>query len=79
MLVCMVYGVWHFWYKDDNFHHELRMQRCIEQADWEGVVEEGEKQDGEPTRAIVMMRNLALSRLGRQGNEMFLYKNGSKR
>ena len=71
--------VYHFWYKDANFHHELRMQRCIEQADWEGVVEEGEKQDGEPTRAIVMMHNLALSRLGRQCEEMYNFPKGSKK
>ena len=71
--------VYHFWYKDANFHHELRMQRCIEQADWEGVVEEGEKQDGEPTRAIVMMHNLALSRLGRQCDEMYNFPKGSKK
>ena len=71
--------VYHFWYKDANFHHEIRMQRCIEQADWEGVVEEGEKQDGEPTRAIVMMHNLALSRLGRQCDEMYNFPKGSKR
>ena len=79
-VLCMVGGaVYHFWYKDANFHHELRMQRCIEEADWEGVVEEGTKQDGEPTRAIVMMHNLALSRLGRQCSEMYLFPKGSKK
>ena len=72
-------GVYHFWYKDANFHHELRMQRCIEQADWEGVVKEGTKQDEEPTRAIVMMHNLALSRLGRQCDEMYNFRKGSKK
>ena len=75
----MVYGVWHFWYKDDNFHHELRMQRCIEQADWQGVLEEGKAQTAEPTRSIVMMHNLALSRLGRQCDEMYSFPKGSKR
>ena len=75
----LAWGVSHFWYKDENFHHELKMQRCIEQNDWQGVVAEGALQQDEPTRAIVMMRNLALSRLGRQANEMYLYKNGSKR
>lgn len=69
----------HFWYKDDNFHHELRMQRCLEQADWEGVIAEGQKQEGEPTRAIVMMHNLALSRLGRQCSEMGNFPKGSKK
>ena len=72
-------SVYHFWYKDANFHHELRMQRCIDQADWEGVVKEGTKQDEEPTRAIVMMHNLALSRLGRQCDEMYSFRKGSKK
>ena len=79
LLAALAAGVWHFWYKDDNFHHELRMQRCIEKADWEGVIEEGRKQDSEPTRAIVMMHNLALSRLGRQYDEMYNFQKGSKR
>ena len=71
--------VYHLWYKDDNFHHELRMQRCVDQADWEGVIDEGKKQDGEPTRSIVMMHNLALSRLGRQCNEMYKFPKGSRK
>ena len=77
--IVIVACVYHFWYKDANFHHELRMQRCIEQADWEGVVEEGTKQNGEPTRAIVVMHNLALSRLGRQCDEMYQFPKGSKK
>ncbi len=75
----IAFGVYHFWYKDANFHHELRMQRCIDKADWEGVVKEGTKQDEEPTRAIVMMHNLALSRLGRQCDEMYNFRKGSKK
>ena len=74
----LIVGVGLFWFKDENFHRELQMQHCIEQADWEGVVDCAARQQDEPTRAIVMMRNLALTRLGRQGNEMFRYKNGSK-
>lgn len=77
--IILVAGVWHFWFKDENFHHEVKMQHQIDNLDWEGVLEEAATQECEPTRAIVMMRNLALSRLGRQGNEMFLYKNGSRR
>ena len=79
-MLCVIAGAtYHFWYKDANFHHELRMQRCIDQADWEGVVKEGTKQDEEPTRAIVMMHNLALSRLGRQCDEMYSFRKGSKK
>ena len=79
MLVVLAAGVWHFWYKDANFHHELRMLHCIENADWEGVIAEGQKQDCEPTRSIVMMHNLALSRLGRQCDEMYNFRKGSSR
>ena len=78
LLSALVVGVWYFLCKDENFHHELRMQRCIEQCDWESVIEEGRKQNTEPTRAIVMMRNLALSRLGRQCEEMYNFPKGAK-
>ena len=77
VLAAVVGCVYHFWYKDANFHHELCMQRCVEQADWEGVIAEGAKQEGEPTRSIVMMHNLALSRLGRQCDEMYSFPKGS--
>ena len=79
VLAAVAFGVYHFWYKDANFHHELRMQRCVEQADWEGVVEEGKKQDIQPTRSIVMMHNLALNRLGRQCEEMYKFPKGSSK
>ena len=78
VVALLAWIVAHFWYKDENYHHELAMQHSIEQLDWQGVIDEAGKQSDEPTRAIVMMRNLALSRLGRQGNEMFLFRNGSK-
>ena len=77
LVVAMVAVVWHYWYKDDNFHHELVMQKCIEQNDWEGVLREGQKQGSvEPTRAIIMMHNLALQRLGRQLDEMNSFPKG---
>ena len=76
--ILLVGSVYHFWMKDENFHHELTMQHRIANLDWMGVLEEAATQQDEPTRAIVMMRNLALSRIGKQGDTMFLYKNGSK-
>ena len=76
--VLLVAGVYTFWMKDENFHHELAMQHHISNLDWEGVLEEAAAQKDEPTRAIVMMRNIALSRLGKQGDLMYIYKNGSK-
>ena len=78
LFAVLVIGTYKGWFKDENFHHELAMQRCIDRLDWEGVLSEASRQVDEPTRAIVMMKNLALGRLGRQGNEMYSYKNGSK-
>ena len=79
LVVALVAGVWHFWYKDANFHHELAMQRCIEDADWEGVIHESEKQgDEEPTRPISLMHDIALWRLGRQLDEMYIFPRGNK-
>ena len=79
LVVALVASVWHFWYKDANFHHELAMQHCIEDADWEGVIRESEKQgDEEPTRPISLMHDIALWRLGRQLDEMYIFPRGNK-
>lgn len=79
LAIALIASVWHWWYKDDNFHHELVMNHCIEQADWEGVLNEGTKQDVEPTRSIILMHNLALSRLGRQTEEMYDFPFGRRK
>jgi hypothetical protein len=72
------YSIHRFWFKDLNFHKELRMEQCMENLDWEGVLAVAAADAEEPTRAIVMMRNLALFRVGRQGDEMYRYIDGSK-
>ena len=78
LVAVLVWATWNYWYKDYNFHKELRLQQCMERQDWDGLLAEAAVQDDEPTRAIVMMRNLALFRLGRQGDEMYSYPPGAK-
>lgn len=78
VLLVVSVATWHFWYKDYNFHKELRMSHYMEELDWNGIVREAAQLDDEPTRAIVMMKNLALFRLGRQGDEMYHYRTGAK-
>ena len=78
VLAVLVFGVYQAWYKDYNFHKELRMQRLMEDLNWEGVLAEAAICDDEPTRSIVMMKNLALFRQGRQGDQMYHYKTGAK-
>ncbi len=79
ILAATVYGVYAAWLKDENFHCEVAMEHFAEQTRWEDVLEEAAKLQDVPTRSVVMMRNLALSRLGRQSTEMYRYRNGSKK
>ena len=74
--IALVGCVYHYWYKDENFHHELAMQRFMEQAEWEDVLRETMKQEVEPTRPIVVMRNIALARVGLQLDEMYNFPRG---
>ena len=64
------------WYRDDNFQKELRITRAIENEQWEEVLNIYTEGDEEPTRMMVMSKNLALFRLGRAGDEMFRYREG---
>lgn len=75
-----IVGVKAAWYRDVNFHKELAMNRAIEECDWERVLDIArEPSDKKPTRQIVMYKNLALFRLGRCGDEMFLYPEGAEK
>lgn len=78
IVALVAFGVWHFWYKDVNYHKELTMARCLEQDDWEGILAEAKDVHDDPTRAMVAMKNLALFRQGRIGDEMYFYRIGSK-
>ncbi len=70
------------WYKDVNFHKEIVMLNQTEEQNWEGVLQtmmevSDDEEQVPPTRLMVMMKNLALFRLGRAGDEMFRYPEGS--
>ena len=72
------WGCWHFWYKDTTFHEELRMEASVNESNWEGVLSIMRQHEGEPTRMMVMYKNLALFKLGRAGDEMYRYADGAK-
>lgn len=79
LVAFLVFSVYHFWYKDENFHRELAMQHYMEQAEWEDVLRETMKQEAEPTRPIVVMRNIALARVGLQLDEMYNFPRGEQK
>ena len=69
------------WNRDKNFHAEIQMSNAVNRLDWEGVLTTMRASAGDtiaPTRAMVMMKNLALFRLGRFGNEFLLYPEGAR-
>lgn len=76
LLAASVYQLKNVWYTDANFHKELKIMRAVENENWEEVLETFLTGDEEPTRMMVMSKNLALFRLGRAGNEMFFYREG---
>ncbi|MCR5131992.1 MAG: DUF6057 family protein [Prevotella sp.] len=78
LLAALVAGVYHFWYKDENFHTELALYNDVENHRWEEVLTTYRDHDSDPSRMMWMMKNLALARLGRQADEMYCYKNGDR-
>ena len=68
--------MWFFWYTDNNFRIENKQNREMWNENWEAVAELARDADV-PTRQIVMNKNIALLKLGRAGQEMFTYPDGS--
>ena len=79
LTVAIGYGCWNFWFRDDTFREELQMNAAVEDCDWERVLTIMKGHEGEPTRMMVMYKNLDLFKLGRAGNEMYNYADGSKK
>lgn len=76
LIIIILSVTWAFWYNDENYRVELKQNQAIWDEDWEHVAELG-KVSGVPTRLIVINRNIALLHLGRAGEEMFHYPDGS--
>lgn len=65
-----------YWYKNENFHIENEQNMAMWNEDWERVAELSRDTD-EPTRQVVMNKNIALLKLGRSGDGIFTYPEGS--
>ena len=66
-----------FPYRNRNFHLEIAMQQAIERNDWDKVLKLASKSEN-PSRIIVMYRNIALFYKGQLCDKMFTYSNESK-
>lgn len=75
-VLLLVGFTWIFWYGNVNFRIENMQNRAMWNEDWETVAKLARETE-EPTRQVVMNKNIALLKLGRSGNEMFAYPEGS--
>ena len=67
---------WTFWYANQNFRVENEQNRAMWNEEWDHVAEFA-RDVQVPTRQVVMNKNIALLKLGRSGNEMFAFPEGS--
>lgn len=79
MVGACVSCVFAFWQKDTNFHRELSMSRDMERQDWAHLLSTAKATKKEPTRAMCLMKNLALLRMNRPAEEMLTYPEGACR
>lgn len=72
------WGIWAANFDDYNYQAEMRMYRHTEEADWQKVMQEAVEWELTPTRQMVILKNIALMNLGKMGDYMFHYDNGSR-
>ncbi|MDD6788014.1 MAG: DUF6057 family protein, partial [Bacteroidales bacterium] len=70
-------GVWQFMFKDYNYLAEMRMVRYALDDNWQKVVEESQ-QTTRPSRAMVVLKNIALMNTGELGDRSFQLSNDGR-
>lgn len=69
------------WFKDPNFNAQMRMTRATDRMEWEKSMRAYKfaQSLNEPSTIMALYRNLALVRLGIEGEQCFSYRDGSKK
>lgn len=75
------------WYRDDNFKAELGMIRAVDNLEWDKAVDildklqvKHEKDPSwQPTRVLVLLKDLALIKTGQEGQRAYGFDNGCLR
>lgn len=77
--------VWGFWFGDPNFRAEIKMSVAVDNMDWQRVINihqeatsSGSFSDTEPTRLMVQYKNLALTKMGNEGDLVYSFRDGGK-
>ena len=69
LVVCVSFAV-RYWYDNEGFRCENRQNAAMWDGDWKSVVEYAKETD-EPTRMVVLNKNVALARLGLKNSGYF--------
>ncbi|MCF0198640.1 MAG: hypothetical protein HUK02_04860 [Bacteroidaceae bacterium] len=77
VVAASVEGVRASTFSDPDFRATLRAEQAMERGDWQGVIREINAAHCEPTRAMVMLRGLALTLTGQSLDHHFQYADGS--
>ena len=64
-----------FWFGNSNFRIENKQMVAMWDNDWAAVADYAKDSD-DPTRQIILNKNIALINMGKVGNEMFAYPDG---
>lgn len=77
LLLCS-FGVNRCNFDDYNYHAEIRMYRAVDEQRWSDVLAEMADIPDDPTRQMVMFKNIALMNTGEMGSKLFKYANTGK-
>jgi len=70
-----------FWVKDPNFNAQMRMTRATDRMEWEKSLRAYRiaQSLNEPSTIMALYRNLALVRIGNEGETCFSFRDGSRK
>ena len=77
LIICLGYIYWGS-FKDESLFTELKVDKAIEEQKWDEALTYIRNIKGEPTRKLILERNLCLFHTNDLGNRMFSYKEGQK-
>lgn len=75
VLVISIFFLHRYWYRNANFQSEQRMMIALEEQRWDDILTEPVGTADSPTRQMVLMKNIALMKLGELGDKTFHYSN----
>ena len=62
-------------FQNYNYHAEMRMYRAADEQQWDKVLDEMVAIEGDASRQMVLLKNIALFNKGEVGTKMFCYNN----